>query len=73
MGTFKFKKNAEKQIKVIQKNYPKTTKNKKSKVVKIKNGNKYLYESRFQFFNKNDATIACSRLKKYDRDCFIRG
>ena len=46
---------------------------KKSKVVKIKKGNKYLYESRFQFFNKKDAKIACCRLKKYDRDCFIRG
>ena len=73
VGTFKFKKNAERQIKVIQKNYPKTTNNKESKVVKIKSGSKYLYESRFQFFNKKDAKIACSRLKKYDRDCFIRG
>ena len=40
---------------------------------KIKVGNKYLYEARFQFFNKKDANIACKRLKKYNRDCFIRG
>ena len=33
----------------------------------------YLYESRFQFFTKKAAKIACNRLKKYDRDCFIRG
>ena len=73
VGTFKYKKNAEKQIKVIQKNYPKTTNNKEVKVVKIIIGNGYLYESRFQFFSKKEANIACSRLKKYDRDCFIRG
>ena len=73
VGTFKYKKNAEKQIKVIQKNYPKTTINKEAKVVKIKLGNGYLYESRFQFFMKKEAKNACSRLKKYNRDCFIRG
>ena len=73
VGTFKYKKNAEKQIKVIQKKYPKTTNNKEAKVVKIKLGNGYLYESRFQFFKKNEAKNACSRLKKYNRGCFIRG
>ena len=73
VGTFKYKKNAEKQIKVIQKKYPKTTKNKEAKVVKIKLGNGYLYESRFQFFKIKEAKNACSRLKKYNRDCFIRG
>ena len=73
VGTFKYKNNAEKQLNVIQKNYPKTTNNKKAKVVKIKLGNGHLYESRFQFFTKKEAKIACSRLKKYDRDCFIRG
>ena len=73
VGTFKYKKNAEKQIKVIQKNYPKTTINKEAKVVKIKLGNGYLYEARFQFFMKKEAKNACSRLKKYNRDCFIRG
>ena len=73
VGTFKYKKNAEKQIEVIKKNYPKTTDNKEAKVVKIKLGNGYLYESRFQFFKKNEAKNACSRLKKYNRGCFIRG
>lgn len=73
VGTFKYKKNAERQIKLIQKNYPKTTNNKESKIVKIKLGNGYLYESRFQFFKKKEAKNACSRLKKYNRDCFIRG
>ena len=72
VGTFKYKKNAEKQIKVIQKNYPKTTQNKKTKVVKIKINNGYLYESRFQFFSKKEAKISCNRLKMYNRDCFIR-
>ena len=73
VGTFKYKKNAEKQLKVIKKNYPITSNKKQSKIVKIKVGNKYLYEARFQFFNKKDANIACKRLKKYNRDCFIRG
>ena len=72
VGTFKYKKNAEKQIKIIKKNYPKTTGNKEAKVVKIKIGNGYLYESRFQFFKKKEAKNACRRLKKYNRDCFIR-
>ena len=73
VGTFKYKKNAEKHIKLIKKKYPKTTKNKESLAVVINNNGKQLYESRFQFFSIKDAKIACARLKKYKRDCFIRG
>tara|TARA_B110000438_G_scaffold145299_1_gene139855 strand:+ start:192 stop:1280 length:1089 start_codon:yes stop_codon:yes gene_type:complete len=73
VGTFKYKKNAEKHLKLIKSKYPKTTKNKNAKVALIKNKGKQLYESRFQFFSKKDATSACNRLKKYKRDCFIRG
>ena len=73
VGTFKYKKNAEKHLKLIKSKYPKTTKNKNAKVVLIKNNGKQLYESRFQFYSKKDATSACNRLKKYKRDCFIRG
>ena len=73
VGTFKYKNNAEKHIKIIKQKYPKTTNAKKSEVVLIKNNGKQLYESRFQFFSKKNAQLACSRLKKYNRDCFIRG
>ena len=73
VGTFKYKKNAEKHLKLIKKKYPKTTTNKESKVAYIKANGKQLYESRFQFFSKKDAETACARLKKYKRDCFIRG
>ena len=73
VGTFKYKKNAEKQLKLIKSKYPKTTKNKNAKIALIKNNGKQLYESRFQFFSKKDAKTACNRLKKYKRDCFIRG
>ena len=73
VGTFKFKKNAKKQIILIKKKYPKTTKGKVGKIVLIKNNGKKLYETRFEFFSKKDAKLACSRLKKYKRDCFIRG
>ena len=41
--------------------------------VLIKSNGRQLYESRFQFFTKKDAKSACARLKKYKRDCFIRG
>ena len=57
----------------LQKNYPITTSNKDAKVVALKSGKRTLYESRFQYFTKKDAQLACSRLKKYKRDCFIRG
>lgn len=73
VGTFKYKKNAEKHLKLIKSKYPKTTKNKEAQVALIKNKEKHLYESRFQFFSKKDAKTACSRLKKYKRDCFVRG
>ena len=73
VGTFKYKNNAEKHIKIIKQKYPKTTNTKKGEVVLIKNNGKQLYESRFQFFTKKNARLACSRLKKYNRDCFIRG
>jgi len=73
VGTFKYKNSAEKQLKLIQQKYPKTTNNKEAKVVSMKVNGRQLYESRFQFFTKKDANNACSRLKKYKRDCFIRG
>ncbi len=73
VGTFKYKKNAEKHLKLIRKKYPKTTNNKEGTVTLIRSNGKQLYESRFQFFSKKDAKLACSRLKKYKRDCFIRG
>ena len=73
VGTFKYKKNAEKHLKLIKSKYPKTTKDKDAKVALIKSNGRQLYESRFQFFSKRDAKNACLRLKKYKRDCFIRG
>jgi len=73
VGTFKYKKNAEKHLKLIKSKYPKTTNNKDATVALIRSNDKQLYESRFQFFSKKDAQVACSRLKKYKRDCFIRG
>jgi D-alanyl-D-alanine carboxypeptidase len=73
VGTFKYKNNAEKHIKIIKQKYPKTTNAKEDQIVLIKSNGKQLYESRFQFFSKKNAQLACARLKKYDRDCFIRG
>ena len=72
VGTFKYRKNAEKQIKIIQSKYPITTENKKADIVFIEVSGKKLYESRFTNFNKKDAYIACKRLTKYGRDCFVR-
>ena len=73
VGTFKYKKNAERHLKLIKKKYPKTTNSKNALVALIKSSGKQLYESRFQFFSKKNAKLACERLKKYKRDCFIRG
>ena len=73
VGTFKYKKNAEKHLKLIKKKYPKTPSKKEAHVALIKSSGRQLYESRFQYFTKKNAKLACSRLKKYKRDCFIRG
>jgi len=72
VGTFKYKNNADKQLKLIKSKYPKTTNNKNAQIVLIKAGGKQLYESRFENFSKKEAYQACKRLKKYNRDCFIR-
>ncbi len=72
VGTFKYRKNAEKQIKLIKSKYPVTTTNKKSIIVFIEVSGKKLYESRFTDFSKKDAYQACKRLAKYGRDCFVR-
>ena len=72
VGTFKYRNNAEKQIKLIKSKYPVSTKDKISNVVLIKVSGKQLYESRFENFSKEDAYTACKRLKKYNRDCFVR-
>ena len=72
VGTFKYRKNAEKQINLIRSKYPITTSSKESKIVFIEVSGKKLYESRFVNFNKKDAYQACRRLAKYGRDCFVR-
>ena len=72
VGTFKYKKNAKNQINLIRKKYPKTTSGKNSNIVEINSNGKKLFESRFEFFSKKDAYLACKRLKKYNRDCFVR-
>tara|TARA_Y100001970_G_scaffold201364_1_gene245047 strand:+ start:462 stop:1559 length:1098 start_codon:yes stop_codon:yes gene_type:complete len=72
VGTFKYRKSAEKQLKLIKSKYPKTTTNKKASIVLIKVSGKQLYESRFDNFSKKEAYSACKRLKKYNRDCFVR-
>jgi len=72
VGTFKYRNSAEKQIKLIKSKYPKTTNTKTSNIVLIKVSGKQLYESRFENFSKKEAYSACKRLKKYNRDCFIR-
>ena len=72
VGTFKYRNNAEKQLKLIKSKYPKTTTAKKANIVLIKVSGKQLYESRFENFSKKEAYTACKRLKKYNRDCFIR-
>ena len=41
-------------------------------VVLVSINGKKLYESRFEFFTKKEAYSACNRLKKYNRDCFVR-
>jgi len=72
VGTFKYRNSAEKQLKLIKSKYPKTTTNKKANIVLIKVSGKQLYESRFDNFSKKEAYSACKRLKKYNRDCFVR-
>ena len=72
VGTFKYRNSAEKQLKFIKSKYPKTTTNKKANIVLIKVSGKQLYESRFDNFSKKEAYTACKRLKKYNRDCFVR-
>ena len=72
VGTFKYRNNAEKQLKLIKSKYPKTTTAKKANIVLINVSGKQLYESRFENFTKKEAYSACKRLKKYNRDCFVR-
>ncbi len=72
VGTFKYRNSAEKQLKLIKSKYPKTTKAKKANIVLIKVSGKQLYESRFEHFSRKEAYTACKRLKKYNRDCFVR-
>ena len=72
VGTFKYRKSAEKQINLIKSKYPITTSSKESKIVFIEVSGKKLYESRFLNFSKKDAYQACRRLAKYGRDCFVR-
>jgi len=72
VGTFKYRNNANKQLKLIKSKYPKTTTSKNSRVVLINIKGKKMYESRFEFFTKKEAYSACNRLKKYNRDCFVR-
>ena len=64
--------NYEYAYELIKSKYPVSTKDKISNVVLIKVSGKQLYESRFENFSKKEAYTACKRLKKYNRDCFVR-
>ena len=68
----RYRNSAERQLKLIKSKYPKTTTNKKANVALINVSGKQLYESRFDNFSKKEAYSACKRLKKYNRDCFVR-
>ena len=72
VGTFKYRKNAEKQIDIIKSKYPITMEKKISQIAFIQVSGKKLYESRFTNFTKKGAYTACKRLAKYGRDCFVR-
>lgn len=72
VGTFKYKKNAKKQIKFVSKNFPKTLKNKNSQIVKRKGKSRVWFETQFLSFNKKEANKACFTFKKNKVDCFVK-
>tara|TARA_B100001123_G_scaffold449341_1_gene614283 strand:- start:1291 stop:2406 length:1116 start_codon:yes stop_codon:yes gene_type:complete len=72
VGTFKYKKNAKKQIKFVSKNFPKTLKNKSSQIIKRKGQTRVWFETQFLSFNKKEAYKACSTFKKNKVDCFVK-
>ncbi len=72
VGTFKYKKNAKKQVNIIRKIFPKTLNNKESLIIKRKGQTRTWYETQFLSFKKNEASKACSLMKKNKIDCFVK-
>ena len=72
VGTFKYEKNAIKQIKFVSKTFPKTLKNKNSQIVSRQGQSRVWFETQFSSFNKKEAKKACSTFKKNKVDCFVK-
>ena len=72
VGTFKYKNNAKKQLKKVKKKFPSIIRNKDSYIMKRIGKNRTWYETQFLLFKKNEASKACSVMKKNNVDCFIR-
>ena len=72
VGTFKYKKNAKRQLKFIAKKFPKTLDSKESSIIKRKGQTRNWYESQFYYFTKKEAKKACSIMKKNKVDCFVK-
>ena len=72
VGTFKYEKNAKKQVKIIKSIFPEILKNKKNQIIKRKGESRLWYETQFQSFEKKEAQKVCSIMKKNNIDCFIK-
>ena len=72
VGTFKYKKNAKRQLKFIAKKFPKTLDSKESSIIKRKGQTRNWYESQFYYFTEKEAKKACSIMKKNKVDCFVK-
>ena len=72
VGTFKYEKNAKKQIKIVKSFFPELLKNKDSRIFSRKGQNRTWYETQFIFFDKQEANTLCSLMKKNNIDCFVK-
>ena len=71
VGTFKYKKNANRQVKIIKSIFPEILKNRESLITSRQGKTRVWYETQFLSFNKKEANKICTLMKKNKIDCFV--
>ena len=72
VGTFKYEKNANRQIKIVKSIFPEILENKESLITSREGEARIWYETQFLSFNKKEANEICSLMKKNKIDCFVK-
>ena len=72
VGTFKYKKNARRQVKIVRSFFPEILTSKEDRIIARKGTSRTWYETQFFYFEEKQANSLCKLMKKNKIDCFVK-